>query len=205
MTTVARFVQILGDRRRAPIRARDPRRSTLSIKEIHVRIEPHFQTAASVVSRGDRHAARPGGFAELIAHAPETAEPQRGSGARASQRTAPDPGSNGTSDGGPIEEIIVTPFGDYVKGAKSKFVTTVSGTEEEIEFKTHAPGEWIRNDAMRAKFAEIYGEKALVTLDWTGTVPDNVDPTWVTNVEVDETGRPLPNLASDALQRKVLS
>ena len=62
-----------------------------------------------------------------------------------------------------------------------------------VYFMTHQPGEWWLNEGARAKFAEIYGERALVTLDYTCTVPENVlDPMWVTNLPLDEDGRPLP-------------
>jgi hypothetical protein len=63
----------------------------------------------------------------------------------------------------------------------------------EAYFISHAPGEWFRDAESRAAFAEIYGEKALVTLDWTLTVPVNRDPVWVTRVEVDDSGIPIPH------------
>jgi hypothetical protein len=59
-------------------------------------------------------------------------------------------------------------------------------------FKTHAPAEWSSHAVARAKFAETYSPEALVTLDWTGTVPENIDSNFVTRCEVDASGKPLP-------------
>jgi hypothetical protein len=76
-------------------------------------------------------------------------------------------------------------------------VVDVPATSEwHAYFLTHAPGEWWKNQNARAKFAEIYSETALVTLDWLGTVPENMDPTWVTKWPVDATGKPLPRTSS---------
>jgi hypothetical protein len=76
-------------------------------------------------------------------------------------------------------------------------VVDVPATSEwHAYFLTHAPGEWWKNQNARAKFAEIYSETALVTLDWLGTVPENMDPTWVTRWPVDSTGKPLPRSSS---------
>jgi hypothetical protein len=89
---------------------------------------------------------------------------------------------------------VVTPFGpDFVSGSDPGIRDAKPGDKGmSVYFRTHQPGEWMYNPAARAAFAELYGAKALVTLDWTGTVPDNVDPMWVTKVPVDATGRPLP-------------
>ena len=59
-------------------------------------------------------------------------------------------------------------------------------------FLTHAPGQWWFNPVARARFAEIYGDRALVTLDYTGTIPENIDPNFVTNAPLDSAGKPFP-------------
>jgi hypothetical protein len=77
------------------------------------------------------------------------------------------------------------------------------GLDEDAEwvdyFKTHAPGEWWDNQRTRAKFAETYSDAALVTLDWTGTVPENIDPVFVTKCAVDASGKPFPKVSSTEL------
>lgn len=59
-------------------------------------------------------------------------------------------------------------------------------------FMTHQPGEWWQDAATREIFAGLYGSKALVTLDYTGTVPENEDAKWVTSVPLDAAGKPFP-------------
>jgi hypothetical protein len=77
------------------------------------------------------------------------------------------------------------------------------GLNEDAEwvdyFKTHAPGEWWDNQRTRAQFAETYSDAALVTLDWTGTVPENIDPVFVTKCAVDASGKPFPRVSSTEL------
>jgi hypothetical protein len=62
-------------------------------------------------------------------------------------------------------------------------------------FMTHQPGEWWKDEQTRQIFASMYGSKALVTLDYTGTVPENEDAKWVTNVPLDAEGKPFPSPA----------
>jgi len=57
---------------------------------------------------------------------------------------------------------------------------------------THQPADWMYKDNARIEFARIYGDNALVTLDWDGTVPENVDSMWVTKRAIGPDGRPLP-------------
>ncbi len=92
---------------------------------------------------------------------------------------------------------IVTPFGEYSGSSRTAAGNTfvdnkawgpLSGMR--AYFYTHQPGEWMFNSVLRQEFAKIYGQKALVTADWTFTVPENVSSEWVTTREVDETGRP---------------
>ncbi len=84
--------------------------------------------------------------------------------------------------------------------AETRQVLDVGGDSEwAVYFSTHAPGEWASNPAARTKFVETYSEAALVTLDWTGTVPANMDLNWVTSCPVDSTGKPLPRVPSTEL------
>ncbi len=89
---------------------------------------------------------------------------------------------------------IHTPLGIIQLGPEQpRLVVDVGGRSEwEDFFLTHQPADWMRSDAARQEFAKIYGNQALVTLDYDGTVPRNVDPTWVTTRPVDSSGRPLP-------------
>jgi hypothetical protein len=78
--------------------------------------------------------------------------------------------------------IIHTPLGPYDPNSRNnRLVTDVVGSSSmEVYFITHAPGEWMRDAAARSEFVKIYGADALVTVDRHGTVPKNIDPTWVT-------------------------
>jgi hypothetical protein len=90
---------------------------------------------------------------------------------------------------------VVTPFGtfDWSPPAPQTGTDTPPPSIERDFFLTHQPAEWRNNPEIRAAFAKLYGDKALVTLDWTGTVPENIlDTVWVTHVPVDSTGRPFP-------------
>ena len=90
--------------------------------------------------------------------------------------------------------LLVTPFGVFDPLNVNRRVIDVGTTSEwEAYFKTHQPAEWVYDDAARDKFAEIYGKIALTTLDWTGTVPDHVDPVWRTHVPLQSDGRPVPS------------
>ncbi len=92
---------------------------------------------------------------------------------------------------------VVTPFGEYDLPAADKSAqTTEAAPRDSLRdyFRTHQPGEWFFNPTMRELFAQTYGEKALVTLDYTGTVPENEDPTWVTHVQLDSSGKPFPRI-----------
>jgi hypothetical protein len=76
---------------------------------------------------------------------------------------------------------INTPFGKFDMNSRLRQVVDVkAASETEAFFMTHAPGEWWHNPAMREVFAKTYGNQALAILDATGTVPANMDPTWVT-------------------------
>jgi hypothetical protein len=93
---------------------------------------------------------------------------------------------------------IVTPFGNYSGSSRTASGNAFVDNEAwgpmsgmRAYFYTHQPGEWMFNSALRQEFARIYGEKALVTADWTFTVPENVSSESVSTRVVDETGRPL--------------
>jgi hypothetical protein len=59
--------------------------------------------------------------------------------------------------------------------------TQGSGVSEiEAYFITHAPGEWWHDPATRTEFATLYGSQALLALDATGRVPDNIDQNFTT-------------------------
>jgi hypothetical protein len=89
---------------------------------------------------------------------------------------------------------IVTPFGAYDIAIPNETLPTQS-TDTPDQWKdyfcTHQPLEWSNNPVAREHFAAIYGDKALVTLDYTGTVPENVESVWVTHVPVDASGKPI--------------
>jgi hypothetical protein len=96
---------------------------------------------------------------------------------------------------GAENSTIDTPFGTYDRSGPGDGTTQGSTPildEMRVYFKTHQPGEWMYDPRTRAAFAEIYGEKALVTLDWLGTIPENDDPIWQTRQAVDGNGVPLP-------------
>jgi len=92
-------------------------------------------------------------------------------------------------------QVIVTPFGIITGVHREGISTGGSGIVDEWRdfFMTHSPTEWIQNLATRDRFEALYGAKALVTLDYSGTIPENVNPAWVTSVAVDEDGKPLPH------------
>lgn len=168
-----------------------------------MRIEPQIDAGTSLVSRSERRASGGGAFAAVLARSAQPEAETNGQVHRA-QRSVPDPVSTEDGGGAGSQDIIITPFGEYVRGVKSSLVLSVEGSEDEVAFKTHAPGEWMRDSGARAKFAEIYGEKALTTLDWTGTVPEHmVDEHWITWQKLDETGKPLAD--SSRGSRKVMS
>ncbi|MFH1575221.1 MAG: hypothetical protein ABIG68_14660 [Acidobacteriota bacterium] len=89
---------------------------------------------------------------------------------------------------------IRTPFGVMKLGAEQPRLVkdVLADSEMHAYFLTHQPGDWMYQEAAREEFAKIYGRQALVTLDWDGTVPENVDSVWVTKRPLDPTGRPLP-------------
>ena len=163
-------------------------------------LTPTNHTAASIAGRGIMQANKAAASAFLrtledaAVSAAATMSVQASAG---SSRSTPGVSSDRTSRSVP---------GADAGGSAAPFISTddeeASRTIDEIMaqargweayFITHAPGEWFRNAESRAAFAEIYGEKALVTLDWTLTVPVNRDPTWVTKVELDDTGKPIPH------------
>lgn len=96
-----------------------------------------------------------------------------------------------------IKTTVVTPFGviEYTTPATtSRTQTTYQPDGWRDYFRTHQPAEWWKDPATRKIFAQIYGGKALVTLDWTCTVPENTDPKWVTHMQLDASGRPIPKV-----------
>ena len=92
---------------------------------------------------------------------------------------------------------VVTPFGviEHTTPAEtSRTQTTYQPNGWRDYFRTHQPAEWWKDPDTRKIFAQIYGDKALVTLDWTCTVPENTQSVWVTHVPVDASGRPFPKV-----------
>ncbi len=113
-------------------------------------------------------------------------ESQRQSAGATSQQTSKD--NHGSTS------TIQTPFGPIERtgpGAPSGGSEPILD-EMRVYFITHQPGEWIHDQATRDAFAKLYGEKALVTLDWLGTVPENNDAMWQTHEAVDANGFPIP-------------
>ena len=155
---------------------------------------------ASIASRGIMQAnlqARVT-FAQTLTDAAETTASEHTSAVTG--RTSPGESTDRGSRYVPGSDSVgtVTPFGTSRDSETVREIDKIMAQARgwEAYFITHAPSEWFRNAESRAAFAEIYGEKALVTLDWTLTVPVNSDPTWVTKVEVDETGIPIHNAPS---------
>jgi hypothetical protein len=92
---------------------------------------------------------------------------------------------------------VVTPFGVITYTAPAQTNQTQSTYQPDgwrDYFRTHQPAEWWKDPATREIFAQIYGAKALVTLDYTCTVPENTQSVWVTHVPVDASGRPYPKV-----------
>jgi hypothetical protein len=111
------------------------------------------------------------------------------------QTTTPDTAGkrSGESEGNKAN-IVSTPIGVFDLSTKgpNKYIHLAAMSEMRAYFMTHQPADWMNSDKTRAEFAKIYGEKALVTLDWDGTVPENIDPVWVTKRAIGPDGRPLP-------------
>jgi hypothetical protein len=154
--------------------------------------------AASIASRGvARNAGRASEFSGSLAVA---ANELAGSG------RAPSQPSGGVSQRQPTPSVSsddpVRPEREQSRGRNGladfpsgrSVVDVPAASEMEAYFLTHAPAEWSSSPEARAKFAEIYGEPALVTLDWLGTVPNNMDSTWVTSKALDASGRPYPKV-----------
>ena len=92
---------------------------------------------------------------------------------------------------------VVTPFGTYditIPDETSPTQATDPPDAWRDYFCTHQPHEWCNDSTARQHFAQIYGDKALVTLDYTGTVPENVESVWVTHVPLDASGKPIPKV-----------
>ena len=98
-------------------------------------------------------------------------------------------------EGESMSRIVSTPIGVFDLSTKgpNQYTCLTGISEMRAYFMTHQPAEWMENDRARTEFAKIYGEEALVTLDWDGTVPENVDSIWVTKRPIGPDGRPLPN------------
>jgi hypothetical protein len=98
--------------------------------------------------------------------------------------------TRGTSESASTGSRVVTPFDNTATDE-----TPTSGdkkAEWRDYFRTHAPSEWWTNDTARGHFQEIYGDNALVALDWTCNVPENIEPNFVLHVPLDPTGKPIP-------------
>ncbi len=158
-------------------------------------------SASSIGSRGiAKQSGRSSGeFAGTLAAAasrltvPASVTPSGGADAVTQYlRTGVSPDAAKTGTRSDSQQTAQPPTNPFAAAAADYPVVNVGGSGMEVYFKTHAPGEWWQRPAARAAFAELYGEAALVTLDYTGTVPENMDPTWVTKVPVDASGKPLP-------------
>ena len=158
---------------------------------------------ASIAARGISNAEKSGAdtFVEFLASKTQSAgaaaAPGTGEASRPSaSRTTPGASSGRTSRSVPgnESETSAPPFSGPDGGEAPREIDEIMARARgwEAYFITHAPSEWFRQSEARANFAEIYGQKALVTLDWTLTVPVNYEPAWVTNQPVDDSGKPLP-------------
>jgi len=82
---------------------------------------------------------------------------------------------------GPATRFIQIPQGQMWQPG---VVQPTAGYDEKqwrAYFQTHAPSEWWGDPEVRGIFVAIYGQDALDTLDWTCTVPENIDPNFQTS------------------------
>ena len=98
--------------------------------------------------------------------------------------------SSSSSTAEPDEPVLIhTPFGTYAADSVDKRIgfEFVGGCPMEVYFVTHAPGEWMRDAQSRIEFEKIYGAEALHIVDCHGTVPQNIDPVFVTKPAAEST------------------
>jgi len=96
---------------------------------------------------------------------------------------------------------VDTPFGVFQldNPGERTVLDTGGGSEWKDYFMTHAPAEWIDDKGARDKFVEAFGAKALVTLDWNGTIPEHIEAIWKTTVAVDSNGKPKATIRNSEL------
>lgn len=77
---------------------------------------------------------------------------------------------------------VSTPFGVFTVGSEAhrSVRDVVAASEMQAYFMTHAPAEWLDYEEVRNEFCSIYGEQALAIAVRHKTVPENMDPMWVT-------------------------
>lgn len=118
------------------------------------------------------------------------------------QSSATEPRAPASTPGTVVQskaEEVYSPFGKIQLGSSGpSFVTgdplmidVKADSELEAFFMTSQPADWMYRTEAREDFEQLYGKAALVTLDLDGTVPENVNPMWVTRRAVDANGRPI--------------
>jgi hypothetical protein len=69
---------------------------------------------------------------------------------------------------------------------------------EKAYFVTHSPAEWRDDPKAVQKFTGLYGAKAAAVLEYFGTVPENIDPVWLSTPDqlarIDDEGNLLLSL-----------
>jgi hypothetical protein len=172
-------------------RARTSGRAAQTQRDILQISSPSTSSFSSELSQGLTKAEKPGPADQQVRKPNSTGrtgtEAEQSRSAGAAEKPAGD-----AKEGKP--KIVSTPIGVFDMSTKgpNKYVSLTGISEMRTYFMTHQPADWMYNEKARAEFAKIYGEKALVTLDWDGTVPENNDPVWVTKRPIGPDGIPLP-------------
>ena len=111
---------------------------------------------------------------------------------RISGRTGSVDRSMSTSEPSRTSGSVATPFDNRSSDGNCTAPDKTKSAEWRDYFRTHAPSQWWHNESARSHFQEIYGKNALVALDWTCNVPENIDPNFVLHVPLDSAGKPIP-------------
>jgi len=102
----------------------------------------------------------------------------------ASRMTA-DPGAAAPTANPVAKNLVYTPFGIYDPNLRAQRPVTdvAADSAAKAYFATHAPAEWKDDPEAVRRFTELYGAEAAGILRYFGTVPENIDPAWLSTPE----------------------